>query len=179
MPLRSSARRRSTSASLSTRTCRRGASGGGARIARARAEPTDLVQREEERHAVAGRVVVALCALLRRVARDADRSLHRGGDYAERRVVPPARRERRAHSERPAAGRAAVLPVRGSRDVTTVDWMEWHVDSADELYEIFLEGTARTRELLHRVLEGVVTESSRAHSAYFVPRYRRFAFWPQ
>jgi len=33
-------------------------------------------------------------------------------------------------------------------DVTTVDWMEWHVDSADELYEIFLEGTARTRELL-------------------------------
>ena len=33
-------------------------------------------------------------------------------------------------------------------DVTTVDSMEWHVDSADELYEIFLEGTARTRELL-------------------------------
>ena len=33
-------------------------------------------------------------------------------------------------------------------DVTTVDWMEWRVDSADELYEIFLEGTARTRELL-------------------------------
>ena len=33
-------------------------------------------------------------------------------------------------------------------DVMIVDWMEWHVDSADELYEIFLEGTARTRELL-------------------------------
>ena len=33
-------------------------------------------------------------------------------------------------------------------DVTTVDSMEWHVDSADELYEIFLKGTARTRELL-------------------------------
>ena len=33
-------------------------------------------------------------------------------------------------------------------ELTTVDSMEWHVDSAGELYEIFLEGTARTRELL-------------------------------
>lgn len=34
-------------------------------------------------------------------------------------------------------------------DVTTVETMEWHnVGSADDLYEILLEGTARTRELL-------------------------------
>lgn len=34
-------------------------------------------------------------------------------------------------------------------DVTTVDSMVWdNVESADELYEILLEGTARTRELL-------------------------------
>ena len=45
---------------------------------------------------------------------------------------------------RQALAKAGFVDV----DVTTVDWMEWHVDSADELYEIFLEGTARTRELL-------------------------------
>ena len=34
-------------------------------------------------------------------------------------------------------------------DVTTVETMEWdNVGSADDLYEILLEGTARTRELL-------------------------------
>ena len=45
---------------------------------------------------------------------------------------------------RQALAKAGFVDV----DVTTVDSMEWHVDSADELYEIFLEGTARTRELL-------------------------------
>ena len=45
---------------------------------------------------------------------------------------------------RQALAKAGFVDV----NVMIVDWMEWRVDSADELYEIFLEGTARTRELL-------------------------------
>ena len=57
---------------------------------------------------------------------------------------PPFFRYADPATVRRALAKAGFVDV----DVTTVDWMEWHVDSADELYEIFLEGTARTRELL-------------------------------
>ena len=57
---------------------------------------------------------------------------------------PPFFRYADPATVRRALAKAGFVDV----DVTTVDSMEWRVDSADELYEIFLEGTARTRELL-------------------------------